>query len=619
MQTIHLSVHGDDRCGDGSRARPAGTLAGAVALARAYHGQRRRIVVAEGCYADTGATLEAADSGLDVVAAAGAQPVFLGGTPVDGWRAEGGDSAFWVAEVPGVREGTRDFRTLVVNDRFAGRARFPETGSIRHASEFPVEWMSTTKGGWARKPTDRELATLQLVPGSLPPGLSERNAELTLYHCWDESMVGISRWDRERGLITFSTPAGHPPGAFGNWKEQARTFVVWNVREGMTRPGQWYLDREQGWVVYWPLDGERLENAVVWAPTRTVILRLAGTAEAPVRDVRLKGLTLGVTTTPLLAGGFGACKFEGAIEGQYAHGLRLEQVTVRWAGGQGVRVTRSDGVRCLNGTVHDVGAGGVILTGNDGVVAGTLIHHNGRTYPSALALRVMGERWRVHHNTLHHTPYSAINAGGKALRFEHNRFHHVMEELFDGAAIYIFAGKSCLMRGNYTYDVRDEQVHAYYLDEQSEQSRVEGNVAVGVAWPIHNHMSWNCALRDNVCLHDGRMRISFHKCDGFTLERNVFAGGGDVQFDAACTAVACLRRNAFFSREGRYRWDLHDCLPTLERNALPMPALARNAGSVMGDVGCRCADGRIVYDNQALATRLGLKPLDVSGAGCGRE
>ncbi len=619
MRRIHLSVDGNDLEGDGTRRRPVASLARAVALARASGETRRRIVAGDGCYYDTDVTLEAADTGLEIVAEAGARPFFAGGTRVDGWRPEGGASPFWVADVPGARDGARDFRALVVNGRFATRARFPESGAIRHASEFPVNWMSSTKGGWERKPTDQELTTLQLVPGSLPETLSERNAELTIYHSWDESLVGIRHWDRARGLITFSTPAGHPPGAFGNWKDQARTFVVWNVREGLSQPGQWYLDREQGRLVYWPLADEQLAGVEVLAPTRAVILRLAGTADAPVRDIRLKGLTFGVTTTPLLAGGFGALKFEGAIDGQQAHGLRLEDVTVRWAGGQGVRVLQSDGVRCVNTTIHDVGAGGVVFSGSDGVVTGSLIHHNGRTYPSALALRASGARWHIHHNTLHHTPYSAINAGGQALRFEHNRFHHIMEELVDGAAIYVFAGKSCVLRGNYTYDVRDEQVHAYYLDEQSADSRVEGNVAVDVAWPIHNHMAWNCLLRGNVCLHHGRMRISFPNCDGFTLDRNVFACDGELQFEPSYTGVATLRRNACFSRTGSYRWGFHDRLPSLERNAAPTPLLPANDGSVMADLGCRCEDGKVAYANPALAAKLGLRPLDVSGAGCGRD
>lgn len=619
VTTVYVDPTGDDR-NAGTKSKPVASLARAVALSRAIPaGRRRRIVAAGGIYPDTEVVLEAADAGLEIVAARGARPEFFGGVRVDGWRPEGGGSPFWVADAPGVREGAWDFRALVVNGRFAPRARFPEQGAIRHASEFTVAWMSTTKGGWQRPPTDEELTTLRVVPGSLPEGLSERHAELTIYHSWDESLVGIRRWDREAGVIVFSTPAGHPPGAFGGWKEQARTFVVWNVREGMTRPGQWYLDRERGLIVYWPLDGELPGRPDVLAPTRRAVLRLAGTAERPVRDVRLKGLTFGVTTTPLQAGGFGARLFEGAIEAQYAHGLRLDGVTLRWAGGYGMRVQSSDGVRIERCTAHDTGAGGILLTGKGGVVARTLIRHVGRTYPSALALSVHGERWRVHRNTLHHTPYSAISAGGRALRFEANRFHHVVEELVDGAAIYVYAGKGCMLRGNYTYAVRDEQVHAYYLDEQCEESVVAGNVADGVPWPLHNHMASRCTIRDNICLARAGMRITFANCDGFLLARNLLACEGELAFDGSYTGVRCLQRNVFFSRAGRYRWAFADRLPSLERNVGPTPALPRNAGSVFTDPGVRCEDGRIAFADPEAARRLGIRALDVSGAGCGRE
>ncbi len=618
LETIFLRIDGSDE-NDGTRARPVASLDRAVALAAALpHDGKRRIFVGGGTYYHAEATLDATHSGLELVAARGAKPAFYGGTPIKGWRLADDASPFWIADVPGVREGTLDFRALIVNGEMAPRARFPETGSIVHASEFPVRWMSSTKGGWERKPTQAELTTLNLVPGSLPHSIRERNAELTIYHAWDESLVGIQDWDRADGKITFLTPAGHPPGAFGGWVDQARTFVVWNTREGMTRQGQWYLDREQGQVVYWPREGEPIDSLHAIAPTRPTVLRLAGTAEAPVRDVSIKGITFGVTTTPLEAGGFGALKFGGAIEGEFAHNLKLDNVTVRWSGGQGVRVLKSDGLRCRGCTVHDTGAGGLILSGNNGSVSQSLIHHNGRIYPSSLAMRVHGETWRVHHNTLHHTPYSAINAGGHALRFEHNRFHHVVEELVDGAAIYIFAAKSCVLRGNFTYDVRDRQVHAYYLDEQSENSLVEKNVAVDVPWPIHNHMARNCIIRGNVCLHTAGMRISFGNCDSFTLSRNVLSCGGPLELAPSFTGIARLDRNVFYSAEGNVHWHFHDRLPSLERNTGAVRALPSAGGSIIADLGCRCEAGKITFADTAGARQLGLSELDVSGAGCGR-
>jgi hypothetical protein len=479
--------------------------------------------------------------------------------------------------------------------------------------------MSTTKGGWARKPTEQELTTLRIRPDAIPASVSERNAELTLYHSWDESLVGIRHWDREAGAITFSTPSGHPPGAFIAHSEKARTFALWNVREGMTTPGQWYLDRDAGRVVYWPLPGEEADAVVAYAPTSTSVLRLEGTEESPVRDVLLRGLTVGLTTTPLVAGGFGALRFEGAIEGRHVERLRIDRVTVRWAGGQGIRLAGCRSVKVSGCTVQETGAGGLCLSGTDGTVERTCVHHIGRTYASALGLRVSGSDWRVRRNTLHHTPYTAINAGGQRLRFEHNRFHHIMEELDDGAAIYIFAGGTCELRGNYTHDLRDEQVHAYYLDERCTGCLVQGNVAENVCWPIHNHMATDCELKENVCVSSGRMRISFANCHGFVLTRNVFVCPGELVLAPSYTGVRRLRSNVFFSGEGRYRWEFHNRLPSLEPNETPTPILPGDSGSVVADIGCVCRSGKVSYGNPELAAQLGLKEIDVSAAGCGRE
>jgi DeoR/GlpR family transcriptional regulator of sugar metabolism len=131
--------------------------------------------------------------------------VLYGGTLVSGWRPDG--DRFWSADLPGVKEGTYDFRALVVNDRLAERARLPETGTFQHLSVFPVRWLSSVGGGWERAPRPEELTTMLYDPKDLPATLDVKNAEVRVYHMWDESMVGVSTNDTQRHALLFSRPA----------------------------------------------------------------------------------------------------------------------------------------------------------------------------------------------------------------------------------------------------------------------------------------------------------------------------------------------------------------------------------------------------------------------------
>ena len=202
---------------------------------------------------------------------------------VGGWVWDG--RRFWAAELAGVKTRRWDFRALLVDGEVRQRARWPQRGELEHQTVFDVRWMSTTAGGWERKPTKRELTTMVFRRGDVGEWLVAANAEIQVFHMWDESIVGVKSVDFTSRTIRFRNPSGHPPGGFG-----VKRYAVWNVRKGMTAPGQWYLDRVVGKVVYWPMPGEDMAEARVIAPTTETVIRLAGSEDAPVAGVRLRGL-----------------------------------------------------------------------------------------------------------------------------------------------------------------------------------------------------------------------------------------------------------------------------------------------------------------------------------------
>jgi hypothetical protein len=528
---FYVAPNGNDSR-SGSADQPMATISAARDAARKAGAGPHRIVVMPGEYfLDKTLELDARDNGLTIEAAEAGKVTLYGGRLVSGWRRDG--ERFWYAELPGVKEGTWDFRALVVNGRLPERARMPESGTLLHRSTFDVPWLSSVGGGWARKPTQQELTTMEYDPKDIPASLDLRNAEVRVYHMWDESLVGTSANDVERHILTFSPASLSPAGAFG-----VKKYVVFNTREGMTKPGQWYLDRTAGRVVYWPLAGEEMTKAKVVAPVLERIIGITGSSQAPAMKITLRGLSLQATTTPLKPAGFSASAYDGALHVRWARECVFEKLEIANAGGQGI--DSRDVVECQirDNHIHDIGACGIRASGSATEIARNHIHHVGLYHPSAVAvsasheLRAGDEKgFHVYRNEIHDTPYSGIIGGGGGHLIEENLIYRVMREMQDGGAIYGGMKKS-ILRGNVVRDVvkmgEGYGVSSYYLDEGAEDCVVERNVSIGVERPTHNHITRNLIIRDNVFIADKDMMLSFQRSGGCTFTGNTLFVPGKI-------------------------------------------------------------------------------------------
>lgn len=526
---FYVAAKGDDSQ-TGTKDKPKATLVAARDAARkAGAGPHRMVVLPGEYYLEKPLELDARDNGLTVEASLTNSMVLYGGKPVAGWRRDG--EAFWCADLPGVKEGTWDFRALVVNGRMPERARLPETGTLTHKSVFDVRWLSSVGGGWERKPTREELTAMSYDPKDLPASLDVRNAEVRVYHMWDESLVGVASNDVGRSTLHFSVPAKSPAGAFG-----VKKYAVFNTREGMTKPGQWYLDRSAGRVVYWPLPGEDMTRAKVIAPTLERVIRIAGSEKAVAEGITLRGFSIQATTTPLKPAGFGAGEYDGALTISRARQCAVENLEICNVGGQGIQALNLQGCRIEGCRIHHIGACGVRAMGSASAVLNNHIHHVGLSHPSAVALHAghtlrEGDEigFHLYRNEIHDTPYSGIILGGGGHVVEENLISRVMRELHDGGAIY-GSVKKCTLRGNVVRDVvkmgEGYGVSSYYLDEGSQDCVVERNVSIGVERPTHNHISSDLIIRDNVFIAETNMSLSFprsRRC-AFTGNR-LFAPG----------------------------------------------------------------------------------------------
>ena len=514
--TLVVAPNGNDT-NPGTKEQPLATLVAARDAARKAGAGPHTITVMPGEYfLEQGLELDARDNGLTIEAPSTNRTALYGGKLVTGWKRE--SDTFWSADLPGVKEGAWDFRALVVNGRLAGRAIYPGTNTFDNLGKWDQPLLPCVAGFWERKPTHEELTTMPYKPEDLPATLDVRNAEVRLYHMWAESLVGVSSNDLQRHALILSSEPSWPPGACNR-----RKYVVFNTREGMTRPGLWYLDRTAGKLVYWPLPDEDMTKIKVIAPTTERIVLIAGNAKQPAEHITLRGLTLQATTAPLRSASFGATAFDGAVHMLSAKDCALENLEICNVGGVGLKAEKLNGCRITDCRIHDTGACGVKIGGDNTLVARNHIHHLGIYYPSACASMLSGYKMHVYRNEIHDAPYSGIIGGGRESLYEENLIYRVMRELHDGAAIYGNMD-TCTIRGNVVRDVVEVGsgfgASAYYLDEGAKDCIVEKNVAIGVPMPTHNHITRNTTVRDNVFIADGDMTVSFQRSVGCSFENN---------------------------------------------------------------------------------------------------
>ena len=523
---------------------PKASLDAARDASRAEADAERRVVLAEGrFFLDSTLELDARDSKLAIEGAGRGKSIVYGGRRLTGWTK--GEGGIWWCQLPADMPDW-SFRVLVVNDAMQARARLPETGYLEHESKFPVRWMSTAGGGWERKPTEIELTTMRYKAGDLPADLRVENAEVTVCHMWDESTVGLASHDPASRTLVFAGKTGHPAGSFG-----VPRYAVWNTREGMTRPGQWYLDRKERRAYYWPPEDTDMAKALVVAPTMEILVAVSGQPGKTRPDgVAIRDLTLSASEAPLRPAGFGASNWPGAVRLTYADNVIVERVEVAQAGAWGVREWAGKGLVVRDCQFHHLGGGGVRF-GSGARIEGCHIRHIGLVSASSIGISGGGTGSVVRRNVIHDAPYSGMAIGGTETRIEENLIYRCMLVHHDGAAIYMGGGKRCVIRGNLVRDMvqvgQGYGVSAYYLDEKCQECVVAENVAINVPHPSQNHMTLNCELRDNVFIVEGDMKIAFSRCSGHKVTGNTFHLGGRMEV-VQPDAIVEWQDNLLFTR-----------------------------------------------------------------------
>ena len=612
---------------------------------------------------------EPADSGTaeaPVVyeAAPGERPILSGGRRITGWKV--GNDGRWrvtldvglVANLPpatglfGNRPhaaGKWSFQQLFVGDQRRYVARLPKKGYFRIAGEI--------------KPPANAKGYDQFVygEGDLKADWSNRSdIVVRAFHIWSESQLRIESIDPQKRIVTFTGPTRgtryYTAHAKGN------RYRVENVKEALSEPGEFYLDRPTGELTYIPLAGEKPESTVVVAPRIEQLVFFRGDVPSRkwVEHVQLKGLTLAHSNFVLPPQGMSipqaAIGVPEAITALGARHVTIDSCCVRHTGGYAIGF----GAGCKNNVVRncelwDLGGGGVKVGHAGGApwqaqrgrttdpealashhtIENCTIAHLGRLHPPAVGVWIGNNPYnKVLHNDIYDLYYTSVSLGwvwgygpsqANHNEIASNHMHTIGQGvLSDMGGVYSLG----IQPGTTIHHNHIHNVHSFgyggwglYTDEGSTDIVLHDNLVHHTKdGGFDQHYGRNNLVTNNIfafgeeCMIRRNDRRDLHT--SFTFERNivlydrgVILGGGWGTYKEG---YYTLDQNLYWNADGK---------PVIFAKGMDFKAWQekhkQDQHSIVADplfVDARGGDFHLKPDSPAI-TKLGFKPFDYTQAG----
>jgi Right handed beta helix region len=404
------------------------------------------------------------------------------------------------------------FRQLFLDGKRQPLARYPNADPTN-----PIT------GGWAY--VDGALLPMYKdIPGedkhTLHPKASDlhhwshpEEAEVFIYprFNWWNNIVPIKSVDDTNRTITLAKDCSYAI------RPNDRYFIQ-NLPEELDAPGEWYLDKTNSTLYFWPpipLEGKKL-----LAPALGTLIHLdPGTSDITFRGMTLEccggtAVVMKETTNCLVA----SCTLHnvGDIEGNAI-----------WINGG-----KNNGA--VGNDISDIGRSGIALQGGDRITltpAGNYadnnhIHHVGTYYKQGVGVEMTGCGNRASHNLIHDGPRFGILFMGNNHVIEYNHLHHLCLETEDTGAMYTggrdwISARGTVLRYNFIHDIygfgqeKGKWVSPFfawgiYLDDNTGGVDVIGNVVARCTIScLHLHDGRDNLIQNNVFVEGGRQQVTY--------------------------------------------------------------------------------------------------------------
>lgn len=606
----------------------------------------------------------------------GEKPFLDGGKRISSWSTEriNGREA-WVKDC----DDMRYFRELFVDGERRHRARLPKVEIVHAQNGRPAESfyrMENVPGASFKAELFAGSNRFIAKAGEMQSWKHLQDVEVVALHYWIEERMPVAAFDPQTRQVkcTRRSTFALKDDFVNRWAK----YYLDNVMEGLTDPGEWYLERrEQGGLrlYYLPLPGENMDSAEVVAPQIEQFLLFRGEPEHQrfvefirfeniafahsdwsqpkgVGDPSAQNMSSGADVLEFASAPQGAANVSGVIQMEGARYCAIENCAIQHTGFYGVELKDGcRGIRIVGNDLFDLGAGGIHLNGadafgpqerqtGDNVISDNHIHQCGRVFHSGIGILSRHSFGNlIVHNHIHDLFYSGISCGWVWGYQENVSRHNTIEKnhihdlghgwLSDMGGVYMLGTQpDSVVRGNLIHDIEKANYGgwALYTDEGSTGIVLENNVCYHTnAQLFHQHYGHENIVRNNILAFGGEAAVALSRYDGvqaFTFERNIIITGDVPLFLGGYGNLHTENAiqsdlNLFWSQSGA---------PLSILNAVGGPLMSLNDWQAAGqDVHSIVADPRLkstrldAFDwtlaEDSPALSLGFKPIDLSDVG----